>query len=317
MRRRTRKMGSKAGARRAATLIGVTMLAEYGVNLALVPLIVRMSHISSASFAGQCCNALLYLVVFFVPFFVFSRVCGWSFRELNGNGRPDASVFFMAICLAAGWNLIATYLGMGIEQILHCFGVSESTSSYVVPEGPAALMMQIVQLAVLPPLVEELCYRGFFLKAARQSMGIWPSIVLTSLAFWLAHDSITILPLAFGFGILGGVFRVRYQSLFPSMCAHFVVNSSYILINYVQAMCSMSVQMEVYGVFAIVEVLALFLGIGTAARCGLFQTVREYIRQAQDGQGGQRWYGVFTSVPFWIMLGSVVYFTGRNLEVLI
>lgn len=307
---------TQRAARHAATLIGVTALAEYGVNIALIPLIHRLAFVRTESLAGQTCNAALYLIVFFFPFFVLSRIHGWTLRDLNGNGRPSASVFVMAICLAAGWNLIATYLGAGIGQVMQGFGVQETVSAYTVPDSTAALLMQIVQVAILPPLAEEMCYRGFFLKLGREAMGIWPAILLSSLAFWMAHDSVTILPLAFGFGVLGGVLRVRYQSLLPSMCGHFVVNGTYLLVNYVQATASQGVQLGVLGVFFLWEIAALIVGIVLAVRCGLFSAAARYIRMARDGKRAMRWRGVFTSIPFWLMVASAVYLTARNMEVL-
>lgn len=303
-------------ARHAATLIGVTTLAEYGINIALIPLITRWSSFAPGSLAAQTCNAVLYLIVFFLPFFVVSRLHGWTLHDLNGNGKPRASVFVMAICLATGWNLIATYLGAGIGHILQGFGIQEQVSAYTVPDSTAALMMQVIQLALLPPLAEELCYRGFYLKLGRETMGIWPAILLSSLVFWMAHDSVTIFPLAFGFGVLGGVLRVRYQSLLPSMCAHFVVNGTYLLINYVQAVASVPVQTIVLSVFFLLEVTAVVVGIGMAVRCRLFSALGRYVCMARDGLGAARWRGIFTSVPFWVMLASVVYLTARNMEVL-
>ncbi len=307
---------TQRAARRTATLIGVTALAEYGVNIALIPLIQQLSFLGTATLAGQTCQVVLYVLVFFLPFSILSRLHGWTLRDLNGNGRPNAVVFVMAVCLAAGWQLIATYMGAGIELLLQEFGIRESSSRYVVPDGAAALLMQVVQVALVPPVVEELCYRGFFLKLGREAMGIWPAIVLSSVTFWMAHDSLTILPLAFGFGVLGGVLRVRYQSLLPSMCSHCIVNLVYLLVSLIQETSDAVMQSNVLAALWLLEVLALCVGIGLAVRCGLFSAARRYIQMAKDGRRAARWRGVFTSVPFWCMLAGVVYLTMRNLEVL-
>ncbi|MGN1015060.1 MAG: lysostaphin resistance A-like protein [Butyricicoccus sp.] len=303
-----------AGVRRSVSTIGVVLIAEMGINILLFPILRWLSVLPEGSALAQLCAILEYLTIFFVPFYLANRMNGWTLHELAGYGRPNLSVFVMAICLSVGWNLIATYMGIGLETVLNWFGWSDGASSYAVPDGPAAAALQVIQIAILPPLVEELCYRGFFLRTAQQGMGSWGAIVFTSFVFWMAHDSITIFPLAFGFGLLGGVLRLRYCSLWPSMCGHFVVNGSYLLIQFVQQQCDFGTQMQFSVLFLLVELLCLFLGVGMAVQQGLFRTLREYRRQREVSRK-HCVLGTVTSVPFLIALGATFYFIWRVLEV--
>ena len=74
--------------------------------------------------------------------------------------------------------------------------------------------------------------------------------------------------------------------------------------------------MGVLGVFFLWEIAALIVGIVLAVRCGLFSATARYVRMARDGKSTMRWRGVFTSIPFWMMVASAVYLTVRNMEVL-
>lgn len=300
--------------RYAATMIGLTTIVGYIVNLALFPLISLAAQPESGSAASIAWNCVLYLAVFFLPCFVLSRLHGWTMGELNGAGRPSASVFGMVLCLAVGWNFVATLMGGGIEAFLNQFGVTEGGSGYVLPKNAAAAALQMLQIAVLPPIVEELCFRGFYLKLSRRAMGTWPAIVLTSAVFWLSHNSLSILPLAFGFGVLGGLLRVRYQSLLPSMFAHFVINASYLLINFVQHTAPNAVQNLFFDGLLAVELACLIGGCCLAVRSGLLDEARRLVRAARRLPKEQIACGIFTSIPFWMLLLSAAYFTGKGLS---
>ena len=301
--------------RHVADIIGITVILELAINLAILVLL-RFIPDAQNALLEQLGEIVSYVVIFFVPFALMTHWNGWTLRELNGDGRPGPLVFLMAICLAAGWNFIATMLSVGVEEIIALFGYTEPAAPYVQTNGMAELLLQILEIALIPPVVEELCFRGFYLKLAQRAMGIWPAIVLSSVLFWLAHNSISILPLAFGFGILGGVLRVTYRSLLPSMCAHFVVNGSYILVNWVQSTQPPMWQHTLSLLFVFVELLCLIAGILLAHRLGLFAAARAYARDSWLVERRDLLRGLLTSVPFWVILLSAAYFSHRGLEVL-
>lgn len=305
-----------AGVRRAASVIGLTAIAEYGLNIMLFPLLAVFSGVEKGSFAYELGNMLLYLVVFVPPFYGLARLHGWTLRDLNGRGRPSAYVCVMTVCLTFGWNLIATYLAAEIELIMNGFGFTEGGSTYIEPLGAPAAVVMVISTAFIPPLVEELCYRGFLLKACRRSMEVWPAVILSSTAFWFAHDSITIFPLAFGFGILGGVLRTKYDSLLPSMLGHLAVNGSYIVINHANETLSRGSMLAFQGGVLTFELVCLCIGIAMAVRAGLFKTVKGYIAKSRGQSRAETVKGVFTSIPFLLLIAATVYLTLRGVETL-
>lgn len=301
--------------RHAADLIGVTVLLEYFINIILL-LLFRLLPDVQNPFLTQALDIGVYLAVFFVPFFLLTRWSGWTLRDLTGDGRPGLAVFVMAVCLAAGWNFVATLLSVGVEGIVNLFGYTEPADAYTLPGSTAGMLLQILQVALIPPVVEELCFRGFYLKTAEKAMGTWSAILLSSMVFWLAHNSISILPLAFGFGILGGVLRKKYQSLFPSMCAHFIVNGTYIVVNWVQATQPFAVQNGISLLFVLTELVCLVVGLLLAHRLGLCAAMWEYMRGSWTVRQRDLLRGIFTSIPFWMVLLAAAYFISRGLEVL-
>lgn len=53
--------------------------------------------------------------------------------------------------------------------------------------GGVALALTFVSLAVLPPLAEEVIFRGFLFTSLRAKYTFWPATVVTSVLFGIAH----------------------------------------------------------------------------------------------------------------------------------
>ena len=303
--------------RRSADIIALVELSSIGLNYLLYPLLRRLPAFAAGSFGAELRELLLYVVVFAVPVAVAAKLCGMTAGELIGPEDPPASVYLMTIGLTMGWSFAANFLGVGIEGILNGFGLTEAADAYVLPSSGAAVAVQILSVAIVPPIVEELCYRGLFLRTAARSMGTWSAIVLTSLAFWLAHYSIEILPLAFGFGVIGGYIRERYGSLLPSMCGHLVVNGTYLIVNICWETCGDRIGATVSAAVSLLEILMGAIGLALFVRSGC-------LKELADGTFGHRSLltpkqivtSVLSSVPVWVILLFAIYITAGGLEVL-
>ncbi|MCD8356667.1 MAG: CPBP family intramembrane metalloprotease [Clostridia bacterium] len=303
--------------RRSADIIGLTTLASLGINYLLYPLVQLLPDFAEGTIWYELLKLVLYVIVFTIPFSIGAKLSGMSARDLVGEEKPPAEVYLMTIGLVLGWSLTAGFLGAGIEGILNLFGMTETAEEYVLPSGMAALAVQFFSTAIVPPIVEELCFRGFYLKTAERSMGTWAAISLTAIGFWLAHYSIEILPLAVGFGVIGGYIRKRYGSLLPSMCAHFAVNSVYMIINvgYVAGGDMIGAGLSV--IIYLLEVLLGAIGIVLFIRRGCLKEIWQGLFGRPAAlPAGQIVFAVLTSIPALLVLILSIYFTSGNLEVL-
>ncbi|MDD6610769.1 MAG: CPBP family intramembrane metalloprotease [Clostridiales bacterium] len=303
--------------RRSTDIIGVTILASLAINYLLYPLMWLLPDFAEGTVGRELTDAVLYVIVFAIPFAVGTRLSGMTMQELVGEKRPAPEIYLMTIGLVLGWSVLAGSMGAGIEEILNQFGLTEITEEYQLPSGPAALAVQFVATAVIPPIVEELCYRGFYLRTAERSMGSWAAIALTSVAFWLAHYSIEIMPLAVGFGVIGGYIRERYGSLLPSMCAHFAVNTVYLLVNISFAAGGDTIGTVLSTGIYLLEMLLGAIGVVLFVRRGCLKEIWHGIfGNPADVPVRQMVFAVLTSVPALLVLLLSVYFTAGNLEVL-
>lgn len=175
------------------------------------------------------CGMIAYVFYLFVPFFVFAKVRGIPRSETVGKGRPPLSAFAVAVCGGLGLAAVASYLGQILNAVLMLFGLEEVESFFLVPYDGVTLVLQILSVALLPAICEEYAVRGVALRAVEPTGGTWFAVVYTSVMFALLHGTVLVLPLAILFGLFAAWLRVRYDSIWPGVLAHFVINLSSIL----------------------------------------------------------------------------------------
>ena len=94
----------------------------------------------------------------------------------------------------------------------------------IMARDPVAMALYGLLLSVCTPVWEEIVFRGFLLPSLTKYMPVWCSILVSSLAFALAHFNIQrMLPLVF-LGMVMGVIFVRSRNLLPSMLLHSLWN---------------------------------------------------------------------------------------------
>lgn len=300
--------------RSSANMIGLTLMSETAFSsVLLTPLmmLVGLLPVYGRTMA-ELCDIAAYLLVFAAPFLLMAKADGMSLREMAGTGRPAKSVYVTAVFLALGLSTAGGYLGGWLDLLLGGAGIREPVQSYALPDSVPALLLHILSIAVLPPLLEELCYRGFYFRVAERTAGTWPAVWITALLFWAAHSSLTIAPLALGFGLMGGIFRRRYDSILPSMVGHIAVNSIYIVLNAAERVLPYTA----YAFIASGETwLSLVLGaVGLArlhAECGSWSGLLPNAAPETKAPVARAY---LTSIPMLIALAFSVYYTIQNLE---
>lgn len=99
----------------------------------------------------------------------------------------------------------------------------------LVPNGwdsgrAAPFAANFLVVAVVAPVVEELTYRGLGFAAVRDASGAGAAIVVTALAFGLAHGLVIALPVLTIFGLILAWVRLRTGSIYPTIALHALFN---------------------------------------------------------------------------------------------
>ena len=86
-----------------------------------------------------------------------------------------------------------------------------------------AFWVNMIVMAVIPPICEEFTFRGLYYNGYRQR-GVWCAILGSALAFGLMHMNFNQFCYAFVLGIAFGILLEATGSIFATMTAHFVIN---------------------------------------------------------------------------------------------
>ncbi len=134
--------------------------------------------------------------------------------------RKRAALLGLAalVVIVAAAAALSPFLDAGDEQGLVPQGWD---SSRVAPFLANAAVVTIVA-----PLVEELLYRGLGLSLLAQFMAPWTAILISGVAFGLAHGLVLGLPVLTIFGITLGWLRLKTGSVYPGMIVHFLFNAA-------------------------------------------------------------------------------------------
>lgn len=143
-------------------------------------------------------------------------------REVLALRRPASwgRAIRIGAGIGAGMIVLTTLLGPllqpGREQ-----GITPDTWE---PKHAAAYIGNGLVIAVVAPIVEELTFRGLGYSLLSR-YGRWAAIVLTGLAFGLAHGLVQAFPFLAAFGMGLAYLRGRMNSVVPGMVVHGLFNA--------------------------------------------------------------------------------------------
>ncbi|KAI5400309.1 uncharacterized protein LOC127091840 [Lathyrus oleraceus] len=146
----------------------------------------------------------------------------WFRFELKGNWQFDVGLG----CLMFPLINHLSQMNLNLLPVLQYAPVTvSSVEQSIVARDPVAMVLYAVVVSVCAPIWEEIVFRGFLLPSLTRYMPVWSAVLVSSIAFALAHFNIQrMLPLVFLGMVMGSVF-VRSRNLLPSMLLHSLWNA--------------------------------------------------------------------------------------------
>lgn len=151
---------------------------------------------------------------------------GLPFREAFALRRPVAwgdAARIGALALVATWTtslLLELAVGHAVRE--------QAVPQFWDPARVPAFVANVLAIAVFVPIVEEAACRGIGFRLL-QPYGERSAVMLSSVAFALAHGAVLDLPWVLVTGLGLGYLRWRTASLYPSVLLHATVNGVAIL----------------------------------------------------------------------------------------
>lgn len=97
----------------------------------------------------------------------------------------------------------------------------------------SGILAMVVFGGFIVPVAEEIFFRGVLYRWMRQSLKIWPAIIISSLIFGLMHGDIAVAGATFIMGIILAWFYERSGSLWAPITIHIINNATKLVLLYV------------------------------------------------------------------------------------
>lgn len=168
--------------------------------------------------------SFILIIVFFSLFDFKEIIALYKFPKIRV--RDYLFIFFTPI-----FTGFTVYLGVDyINTIIDPENSINNYSEYLYLEYP--LFWTIFFIAILPPIFEELAFRGYLFNLLSKVTNDKNVIIATSFLFALVHFSFISIIWIFPFGLLLGYLRKKYNTLWLGMIIHFIHNLIIVLIDY-------------------------------------------------------------------------------------
>ncbi len=139
-----------------------------------------------------------------------------------GLGRPQVAHFRYGLVFGVG--LFLASLAIGLVQAAAVGKEQQAIAQALLGHrGLAALALDLIAVAVLTPLAEELLFRGIFFGGVRQRLPFIPAALATTVLFTLVHEP-QAWPGVFVLGFGLALARERMGTLWAPIAAHATVN---------------------------------------------------------------------------------------------
>jgi membrane protease YdiL (CAAX protease family) len=188
----------------------------------MMPALIYVVHLHGDPFATQVVASGALLVV--ILGFAAGRVKLWlPLYKTTGFGPLGFAVVLVVAPVVLA--LVLAYVrGLANAFSIHVPAEIDSFRGHHV-------MWMLGVVAFLPPLMEELAFRGVIYTGLRQTLGVTESMIISSFAFGLLHLAPAALLTHVPLGLYFCWLRERSGSLWPAMFAHCLHNLGVIVVE--------------------------------------------------------------------------------------
>lgn len=179
----------------------------------------------------QIFTVMLAQIGFLIVYFVYNRDINYKVAsKINFNiGWKNALLcVLIAVIGVFGINPLIS----SIDGFLVDIGYNLAGSLPLPMDNFGWLILNIILLAGVPAILEELIFRGVILNGYKK-LGAVPAMVITSLLFALIHGSVQQFVFPFLFGLILSFAALKTGTVLAPIIIHFVNNALVVILNYV------------------------------------------------------------------------------------
>ncbi len=186
---------------------------------------INVKGLSPAGFLTA--QSILLIATVLAPILIMAFVCTRQPRETLLIKRPS----WPALPLAAALALALLPIDIALQSLsMQLFTpnpeILEAAKALQLQFEAAPLWLSLIAIALVPPVCEELAFRGFLLSGFRHSGSKWRAIAASSFFFAVTHTILYQQVNAFFVGLLLGYLAVQTRSICAPLVYHCVHNGT-------------------------------------------------------------------------------------------
>ena len=305
--------------RQSANYFGIAAILYFVVNISaslLLSFLIQLSYqftgrqlFGNSEVSYYLLNMGVYILSFTVAFGCYLLFLKMPWRVAVPFRPVDFGTMLLSIPASFALSVIGSILTSILSLLFAVTGYQPVTSDITTPVTLPGLVLYFILLAVLPPVFEEIAFRGILMQSLRR-FGDGFALLISALLFGLFHLNMVQAPYAFLLGLWFGYLVLRTGSLRISMVLHACINLSAgvmsILMNGMGEDMLVLVNL-IYIVFWITTGVAsvLFLILRTRGPLGLYPAQTWMLT-------GQKVGVYFSSVAMIVALLAIFFFMIQN-----
>lgn len=221
-------LNQKHGLRRLSVTAGACVLGFIVLEtlVSFILMFTRLYNVSQNNALFQSAfGSVTAVICVFLPFLIAALFMDSQKRnEILAFGKPY-STGLMLLAVPAGFMfcMVGNYATNFLVTLMKSVGVTLTSPDLPAPTSLLGVIMYLIQIAILPPLIEEFALRGVIMQPLRK-YGDWFAIVMSALVFALMHGNMVQAPFAFIAGIAIGYFVIETGSIWTGVLIHFSNN---------------------------------------------------------------------------------------------
>ncbi len=300
-----RREGNYIGTMMLALIAGMQVLFTLLVLLLCLAGVIDFQNLTKSDLGmGHIPYMILYGGTYVAAMALPAVLVAVCFRRRHFPLAPakpcSGGLAFFCVLAAVGACMFANIATNYLMQFLSNFGVPIPEMPQMMENTRDSLIANLIVIAVLPALVEEMIFRGYVLRALRPYGDVF-AVMISSLLFGLMHGNILQMPFAFIVGLVIGWLYVKTDNIWLAVAVHFCNNAVSVLLEYL----TFSMTDEKAGYF-IMRIIFLLLVLGFVSLIVLIVRYRDVIfRRSEDVSvlyTGQRLGALLTAPVFMIAL---------------
>lgn len=157
-----------------------------------------------------------------VGYFLRRRGAGW--RALGLRRFAPATALGWVIGLLLGFRLLVALIYVLVDRLWPLFDPLQEQVNEFTQAPPELRWLSFAALVILPPVVEEIVFRGFMFPAMAKRWGWLAGAIVSSLLFGVAHLQLNVQIYTLTLGLLLCMMYYRLGSIWPGIVFHLINN---------------------------------------------------------------------------------------------